>query len=186
MILYQNVGRFQITMAHSFLVGMLHRRTNLDEQRQSVQYGQLVFNTIIRQRDTLHQFHHEKGFTRIGRSGVQDSSDMRMVHQGQGLALGFEARKDANGIHTSLDHFDRDSALDGLGLVGHEDSTHSSLADFLKKFVFPGQQFLDCFGGSRITRFIGSGNVRGVRRRVLPAGDRLSGHGDCLEARIVR
>ena len=58
-----------------------------------------------------------------------------MVHQRQGLPLSFEAGDDLFGVHAQLDHLERDSAADGLGLLGHIDHPAAAFADLLKEFV---------------------------------------------------
>ena len=58
-----------------------------------------------------------------------------MVHHRQGLALGFEASDHLPGVHAGLDDLERDRALDGLGLLGHEDDAHAAFADLLQQLV---------------------------------------------------
>jgi hypothetical protein len=39
----------------------------------------------------------------LGRAGVEDFGDVGMIHQGQGLTLGFEAGDDRFSVHAQLD-----------------------------------------------------------------------------------
>ena len=39
----------------------------------------------------------------VGGAGVEDLGDVGVVHHGQGLALGLEARDDLLGVHAQLD-----------------------------------------------------------------------------------
>ena len=70
-------------------------------------------------------------------AGVEDSGDVRMVHHGQRLALGFEARDDFPRVHAGLDDLERDAARHRLDLFGHPDHAESALADLLEQFVAP-------------------------------------------------
>ena len=54
---------------------------------------------------------------------------LRVVHQGQGLALGLEAGDHLAGIHPGLDDLERDPAPDRLLLLGHVDGAHAPFAD---------------------------------------------------------
>ena len=63
---------------------------------------------------------------------------MRMVHEGQGLPFGFEARDDLAGIHAGLDDLQRDLAPDRFGLLGHEDRPHATFADLWQQLIESG------------------------------------------------
>jgi hypothetical protein len=58
-----------------------------------------------------------------------------VVHHGQGLPLGLEASDDLAAIHARLDDLESNLALDGLGLLGHEDGAHAAFADLLQQLV---------------------------------------------------
>jgi hypothetical protein len=58
-----------------------------------------------------------------------------VVHEGEGLALGYEAGDDLSGIHAGLDDFQGDAAADRVGLFGHEDDAHTAFADLFEEFV---------------------------------------------------
>ena len=54
-----------------------------------------------------------------------------MVHHGQSLAFRFEAGDDLAAVHAGLDNLESDFALDGVGLLRHEDGAHAPFADLL-------------------------------------------------------
>src|SRR5262245_25812787 len=70
-----------------------------------------------------------------GRAAVQDFGDIRVVHQGQGLALGLEAGDDLLRVHPGLDELERHHALDRLGLLSHPHRAHAPFADLLDELV---------------------------------------------------
>ena len=51
------------------------------------------------------------------------------------MPLGLEASDDLLGVHARLDDLEGDFALDGLGLLGHEDGPHAALANLLQELV---------------------------------------------------
>src|SRR5439155_15816841 len=71
----------------------------------------------------------------VGRARVEYLGDVRVVHQGNGLALGFEAGDDTLGVHAHLDHLERDLAAHWFLLLGHIDQAASPFADLLEEFV---------------------------------------------------
>ena len=58
-----------------------------------------------------------------------------MVHDGQGLALGFEAGDDLGRVHARLDDLEGNRALDRVLLLGHVDDAHAPFADLLQELV---------------------------------------------------
>ena len=58
-----------------------------------------------------------------------------MVHQGQGLAFGFEAGHDLFGVHAELDNLEGDLAADRFLLLGHVNDAAAALADLLEELV---------------------------------------------------
>jgi hypothetical protein len=62
---------------------------------------------------------------------------VRVVHEGQGLALGLEAGHNLAGIHAGLEDLERDLAAHRLGLVSHEDQPHAARTDLLQQLVRP-------------------------------------------------
>ncbi len=60
-----------------------------------------------------------------------------MVHHRQSLPLGLEAGNNLPGVHTWLDDFQGNGALNRLSLRGHEHNAHAALADLLQQLVRP-------------------------------------------------
>ena len=90
----ENVRRLDVAVNDALLMRMLNRVANLHEQIQPLARVQLVLVAIIRDPNAAHQFHDEVRPAGIGRAGVEDARDIRMVHQRQRLAFGFEAGND--------------------------------------------------------------------------------------------
>ena len=85
--------------------------------------------------DAAHQFHDEVGPAGFGRAGVEHLGDVRMVHHGQRLPLGFEAGDDLLGVHAQLDDLERDAAADRFLLLGHVDNPATAFADLLQQLI---------------------------------------------------
>jgi hypothetical protein len=69
-----------------------------------------------------------------------------VVHQRQGLPLGFEAGDHFAGIEPRLDDLQRHPTAHGVLLFGHEHQAHAPLADLFPQFVGADQRagtFLD-------------------------------------------
>ncbi len=90
---------------------------------------------IAGDRHALDQLHDEVGPARFGSAGVEDLGDIGVVHQCQGLPLGFEAGDHLARIHARLDDLQGDLALDRLGLLGQEDRAHAAFAELLQQLV---------------------------------------------------
>ena len=97
--------------------------------------GELVLVAVIGDPHAAHQFHHEVGPAGLGRAGVEDLGDVRMIHQRQRLALGLEAGDDLLGVHAQLDDLERDPAAHRFLLLGHVDDAAAAFADLLQQLV---------------------------------------------------
>ena len=73
-----------------------------------------------------------EGLTPRDQVESSDPSDVLVVHEGQGLALGLESRDHLGRIHARLDDLQSDAAADRLLLLGHVDHTHAARADVLQ------------------------------------------------------
>src|SRR6266487_3869468 len=122
-------------MDEAFLVRVLDGLAYLREQSEPVCRGNTFLVTKLSDLDAAHKLHDEIRPARFSRAGIEDFGDVWMVHQRQGLPLSFEAGDDLFGVHAQLDHLERDSAADGLGLLGHIDRPAAAFADLLKEFV---------------------------------------------------
>lgn len=70
-----------------------------------------------------------------------------MIHQGQCLPFGFEARNNTFGVHAQLDHLERDLPPHRFKLLGHVNHTTTTFADLLKQFV-TANPVANFFGGN--------------------------------------
>ena len=71
----------------------------------------------------------------FGGPRFQHFRDVGMIHQGQGLSLGFESRDDLPRVHAQLDDLERNLAADWFLLLRHIDHTAAAVADFFKQSV---------------------------------------------------
>ena len=116
-----------------FWCGVLHRLADRHEQLQPLAGRQAVVVAVLGDRDALDQLHDEERAAVLGRPGVEDLGDVRVVHQRQRLPLRLEARHHLPAVHPRLDELDGDQALDRLGLLGHPDGAHAALADLFQQ-----------------------------------------------------
>jgi hypothetical protein len=100
---------------------------------------------------------------RIGGARIQDPGDVRMVHEGQGLALGLKTRDDLPGVHAQLDDLEGDAAMDRLLLLGHIDHSAAAFTDLLEELVAA-----DAVSGlfDRKARSAGGGLLEKTARRL--------------------
>jgi len=91
--------------------------------------------TGFRDGHALDQLHHEVGPARLGSSPVQHVGDVRVVHHGQGLALGLETGDYFPGVHARLDDLQGHGAPYRLALFGHEHYAKPAFADLLQEPV---------------------------------------------------
>ncbi len=83
----------------------------------------------VADRDTIDPLHDEVGASGGAGTGVEDASDIGMVHHGEGLALGVEAREHLPAVHAELDDFEGYLAAYGADLFGEIDGAHAAFAD---------------------------------------------------------
>jgi hypothetical protein len=92
-------------------MGVLHRLADADEQLQPLPRREPALVAELGDGDAAHQLHDEVGPAGDGGAGVGDLGDVRVVHEGQGLALGLEAGDDLAGVHARLEHLEGDIAF---------------------------------------------------------------------------
>jgi len=122
-------------MNDALLVRVLHGLANLNEQLQPLRGRELGLIAVLRQGDAVDQFHHEVGPARVGRAGVEDVGDVRVIHQGQSLTFGLKAGDNGAGIHAWLDDLQRHFASHRFALLGHVNDTEAAFADLLQQLV---------------------------------------------------
>ena len=132
---HQQVTGLQIAVDHAFLMRVLHAVAEGNEQLQSLARRELVLIAVLGDRRPFDQLHREIGSSRVGRTGVEHLGDVRMIHQGQGLPLGFEPRHHLARVHAGLDDLQGHFAADGLPLRRHVHDAHAPFANLLQQLV---------------------------------------------------
>ena len=118
-------------MNDALLVRMLDSLADLREQLQAVAEAKFLLVAIIRDARSGDQFHDEVRPARFRRASIQHLGNVRMIHPGQGLSLGFEAGDDIASVQTGLDHFECDSPPDRLFLFGKEYDSPTAFPELL-------------------------------------------------------
>ncbi len=131
----QDVRRLDVPVDDAFLMGVLDRLADLDEQLQPLAGGVSARVAVFGDRRPFDQFHDEVRPPGFGAAAVQHRGDALVVHQGQGLPLGLEAGDDLPGVHARLDDLQGDFAFDRLLLHGHVDHAHAAVADLVDQLV---------------------------------------------------
>ena len=88
----QNVRRLDVAVDDPFLMGMLNRLANLHEQFQPIRNRHPPLVAVLREWNSADQLHDEIRASLFGGAAVKHLGDVRMVHQRQGLPLGFKPR----------------------------------------------------------------------------------------------
>src|SRR6266700_4010926 len=94
-------------MNDALLMRMLYPSAYRNKKLQPLPHRKLLALGVIGKLLSIDQFHHEKRPTRFCRSGVQHPGDVGMVHHGQRLPLGLEARHHGVRIHTVFEDLER-------------------------------------------------------------------------------
>ena len=131
----QDVRRLDVAMDDPFLMRVLDRLADLDEQLEPLVRGEIVLVAVIGDLHAAHQFHDEVGPARFGRARVENFGDVRMIHQRQRLPLGFEPGDDLLGVHAQLDDLQRHPPPHRFLLLGHIDDAAAAFADLLEQLV---------------------------------------------------
>ena len=77
----------------AFLMGVLDGLADLDEQLQPLAGGVSALVAVLGDRRPFDQFHDEVRPPGFGAAAVEHRGDGLVIHQGQGLPLGLEARR---------------------------------------------------------------------------------------------
>jgi hypothetical protein len=154
---HQDVRGLQIAVDDPLLVSVLHGLADLHEEAQSLRHTRPRRVAVFGDRYALDVLHHEERPAGLGQAAVEHLGDIRMIHHGQRLALGFEPREHLARIHTRLDELERDFAPDRLRLLSNPDRPHAPFADFFEQLVAARDESADGLGrGAR-----GSGRLTG-------------------------
>ncbi len=139
---------------------VLHGQADLDEQLQALAHREAVGVAVAGDALARDQLHREEGAARVGRAGVEDAGDVRVVHHRERLALQLEAGDDALGVHAEADDLQRDLPAHRLFLFGEVNHAAAPLPQPPDDAV--------------------AADARGVlrgRRRALPGGAVVRGAG---------
>ena len=143
----QDIRRFDVAMDDTLLMGVLYAIANRCEEGQALLCAQPLGVAILRQRNSADVFHGEKRSALVGRARLEGLGDVGVVHERQGLPLGFESSQYLLGVHPPLDQFERHPAPNRGLLLGLPHLAHSPLANFLKKV-----EVADPFGRTSVVR----------------------------------
>src|SRR5580765_3707251 len=122
-------------MDDSFLMRVLYRVADLNEQLQTRIRRQGMSVTIIGDFDTIDKFHHKIRPPMLGCAGIEDVSNVRMIHQRERLTLSLEARDHAFRVHSRLNHLEGDTTANRFLLLCYENHTATSFSDLLQQLV---------------------------------------------------
>jgi hypothetical protein len=131
----QDVRRLDVPMNDAFLMGVLDGMADLDKEFEPLPRAEMMLVAKLGDLNPAYQFHDEVGATGLRRAGVEDFGDVGMIHQGQCLALGFEAGDDRFGVHAQLDDLEGDASAHRFCLFGHVYEPAAAFTDLLEQFV---------------------------------------------------
>ena len=158
-----HIRRLDVAVDNSLLVGVLNSLANQNKELQTFSSHHIALIAEVRDRNATDQLHNEVRPARLGCSGVEDLSDVGMVHDRQRLAFGLESGDDLLGIHPRLDDLQSHLAANRLLLFGHEDHAKTAFADLLQEFVAADN------GAGALGDGWGEGGVNALRRRLQKA-----------------
>ena len=124
-------------MDDAFLMRVLYSVADLCEQSETLLDVQSLAIAVLSDRDAGNVLHDEVRPAIIGHTRIEDLGHARVIHHGQGLALSFEAGDDLLRIHAELDHLQRDTPADGLGLLGEIHDGEAALTQNFPDGVVP-------------------------------------------------
>ena len=146
-------------MDDPFLVCVLYAKADVGEERKPLRDREPLLIAVLGDRSATYELHDEVGVAGFGGPGVVNAGDIRMFHQGEGLALGFETRDDLLGIHSRLDDLECHPAAHRGSLFSQVNDAHSAFAKRLQQLVRPDDGGGDLSSGER-TELVGHGQCR--------------------------
>src|SRR5207248_214887 len=112
-----DIGRFDVAMDDALLMRMLNRLAHRKKELKTLSNAKTMMVAVLCNRNAIHELHDEVWVSPLGYVGIQDVSDIGMVHHGDGLALIIESRDDLAGVHAALNDFQCHAAVDRIGLL---------------------------------------------------------------------
>ncbi len=122
-------------MDDPLLVRVLNGLAHGNDQLQPLTDREVIVVAVPGDGYAMHELHDEERAPAVGRAGVKDLGNVRVVHHGQGLLLGREAGDDLGAVHSRLDDLESDPTMDRLVLLGHVDDAVAAFAELLEQLV---------------------------------------------------
>src|SRR5436309_7087055 len=114
---------------------VLHGMAESYKELDPLPDGELLTLAILGDFEATHELHDEVRAAGIGCCGIEDTGNMRMIHEGEGLALVLEARDDLPCVHAELNDFEGDLAPDGGELLSQVNDATAAFAEFLDEQI---------------------------------------------------
>ncbi len=124
----QDVRRLEVAMDESLAVGMLHRRTHLLEEPESIGERHVVAVGEAGESIATHEFHHEVRPTLGSHPGIEHAGDARVLHASKHLPFGLKSSEDLPRVHSEFDELECDLSPHRLLLLREPDRSHPALA----------------------------------------------------------
>ena len=131
----EDVRGLQIAVDDALLMGMLHRLTDRDEEREPLRRREIRLIAVIRDLDAPHQFHDKERPPRGRGARIMHFGDVGMIHHRERLALLLETRDHFLRVHPHLDDLQRHSPTHRLDLFCHPHDAEPTFADLLEELV---------------------------------------------------
>ncbi|SPE54999.1 hypothetical protein SBV1_2010032 [Verrucomicrobia bacterium] len=132
---HENIRRLNVLMDDTLKVGVLDRLAHLREQPQPFPDREVMLVAVIGNFGPIDILHDEIRAASVGFARVEDSSDVGVIHHGQGLPLAVEARNHLARIHPDLNYLEGDPATDWFFLFGEEYYSKTARANLLDQPV---------------------------------------------------
>src|SRR5262249_44827786 len=127
----------QVAVNDALLMSMLYRVTDGDKQSNPLVQREPLGIAVTGDGHTIDHLHGKVGQARGCSSRVQDTRDVGMLHDSQGLPLAFKASDHLFAVHARLDDLERNVAADRLVLLRAVHNPHATLAELLDELVRP-------------------------------------------------
>jgi len=131
----QDVRRLEVPVDDALLMGVVDGQRYLAKEAKPLTDPQVVPIAVLVDREPGHELHDEVGAALLGASSVEDLGDIRVVHQCQGLLLGFEAADRVLRTNTLLDDLERYLPPHRLVLFREVDNAHTARAKTTQDLV---------------------------------------------------
>ena len=116
-------------------MGILHGLADLQEQAQTRFDAQFFTVAVLGDGHALDILHHKIGTTGLRGAGIMYRGDVRMIQQGQGLALGLEPGNDLPGVHTGFDDLQCHAPCHRRALLSQVHNAAAALAEHTDELI---------------------------------------------------